>query len=133
MDFIEQHQAEDWANARHRPQAFERLWVMLPRSTHDMVLEVPDEPIIILDQGQLDFDVFLLCWIGKALGAPLTRRFGLERLTSRGQIVLAVRLANMSPPLRPLASQMQTAPQQVTGGTHGGRIRIGLRQHAAPS
>jgi hypothetical protein len=105
---------------------------MLLRSAHDMVLEVSDESIIDIDQGQIDVDVFLDRRIGKALGEPRTLRFGLERLPSRGQMVLAVRLANMGQPLRPLAHQVQTAPQQVAGGTHGGRICIGLRQHAAP-
>jgi hypothetical protein len=102
------------------------------RSGHDMGLEVPDEAIIVIDQGQIDCDVFLHRWIGKALGDPLTLHFGLERLTSGGPIVLAVRLANMGQPLCSLAHQMQTALSQVAGGTHGGRIRIGLRQHAAP-
>jgi hypothetical protein len=132
MDVVEPHQAEDRANARHRPQAFERLWVMRLRRGHEMVFEVPDESIIVVDQGQIDCDVFLHRWIGKALGNCLTRHFGRERLASRRHIGLAVRLPNMGQPLRSLAHQMQAAPQQVAGGTHRGRIRRGLRQHAAP-
>jgi hypothetical protein len=80
MDFIEPHQASDRANAWHRPQPFERLWVMLLPSSHDLVLEVPDESIIVIDQSQIDVDVFLHRWIDKALGDPLTLCFGLERL-----------------------------------------------------
>jgi hypothetical protein len=43
-----------------------------------MVLEVPDGSIVVLDQGQIDVDVFLHGGIGKALGDPLTLRFGFE-------------------------------------------------------
>jgi hypothetical protein len=52
---------------------------------------------------------------------------------SRGPMVLAVRLAHRGQPLRPLAYEMQTAPQPIARGTPGSGIRRGLGQHAAPS
>jgi hypothetical protein len=66
MAFIEQHQASDRTNAWHRWPSLQRLWIMRPRGGHDMPLEIPDEPIVIVDQGQIDVDVFLHRGIGKA-------------------------------------------------------------------
>jgi len=100
-------------------------------SGHELVLEVPDESIIVVDQGQIDYDGCLHRRIGNTWGDLLTLHLGRERLTSRGPMVMAVRLANMGQPLRALAYQMQATPQQVTGGTHRGRLRRGLQQHAA--
>jgi hypothetical protein len=68
---------------------------MLLRRGHDLGLEVPDDSIVVIDQGQIDVEGFLHCGIGKPLGDPRTLHVGFERLPERGQMVLAVRLANM--------------------------------------
>jgi hypothetical protein len=46
MDVVEQHQASDRANARHRRQPPKRFGVMRLRRGHDLGLAVLDESII---------------------------------------------------------------------------------------
>jgi hypothetical protein len=94
---------------------------MLVRGGHDMAFKVPDQPIIVVDQGQIDCDVLLHGWIGNAWGNPLTLRFGLEWVASRGHMALTVRLTNMGQRLCPLAHQTQAAPQPERSGITGGR------------
>ena len=68
MDFIEQHEAEDLADARHRLQQIQGVGVMVLGGFDDAEFDVTQQRIVVGDEGEIDFNAFLHRWICKALG-----------------------------------------------------------------
>jgi hypothetical protein len=95
MDFVEPHEAEDFANTGHRLQEVEGLGIVLLGGFKDVELQVTEELIIIGDQGKVDLDVLLDRQIGKAVSDPLTIGLVGDVLADVGQIVLRVGILHM--------------------------------------
>src|SRR5882672_212990 len=68
VNFIEEYEAEDLADARHRLEQIQGLGVMVLGGFDDGEFDVTQEFIIVGDEREIDFDTFLHRWIGEALG-----------------------------------------------------------------
>jgi len=71
MDVIEQHEAEDCANARHGLHQVQGVGVVLLGACDDGETQITEQLIIIGDQGQVDLDILVHSGIVKALGDAL--------------------------------------------------------------
>ena len=57
MDCVEQHEAEDFANTGHGLEQREGMGIVLLGGLQDRELQVPEQRILIGDQGQVDREV----------------------------------------------------------------------------
>jgi hypothetical protein len=130
MNLVEQHEAEDLADAGHRLQQIQGLGVMMLGGFHDGQFKVTQQLIVVGDKGEIDFDAFLHSRIGKAFGDPVAVGFLGDLFANGGQIVLAVGILYVGQEFPAFACQVHAAPEQVTGGAHLGGVDIGLREHA---
>jgi hypothetical protein len=49
-----------------------------------------------------------------------------------GKVILASGVLDMSEEFGPLSHEVVSSPEEISGGTHPGRIDIGLREHSSP-
>jgi hypothetical protein len=131
MDFIEQHEAEDVANARDGLQQVEGIGIMLLGGFEDREFEVLEQGILIGDQVQIDRDGFLHGRRIKALGDPVAVGCVGDVLADLGEVILAVGIVPVGSQLCAFAHQMRPPPQEVTGGAPLRWRHIGLWEHAA--
>lgn len=54
------------ADAGYGAQPVEGLHVVLLGMAHDVELEVADEPVVVIDQQQIDLDALLHAWLREA-------------------------------------------------------------------
>jgi hypothetical protein len=73
------------------------------------------------NQPQVDLEALVHRGIGQALGHALAVGFGGDVLAELGQVILAVGLLDMGEELRPLAPQVDAAPQEIAGRPQLGR------------
>jgi hypothetical protein len=96
----------------------------------DGEFQVGEELVVIGNQAQVDLDALLHSGISKTLGNAIAIGLVSDLLPNFGQVILAVGILDMSSELSAFAHQVDTASQQVAGGTHLSRIDIGLGEHA---
>jgi hypothetical protein len=94
--------------------------------------QVGEQVVIGIDQREVDLTTLLHGRRGKALGHALPVGFVGECFAELGEVILAVGLLDMSSQLCALAPQVHPSAEPVAGGTHRGRVGIGLWEHAAP-
>jgi hypothetical protein len=129
MDVVEPYEAEDFSNTGHRLQQVEGIGIVWLGGFKDVELPVTEELIIIGDQGQVDLDVLLDRQIGKAVSDALTSGLVGDFLPDFGQMVWRVGIVPMRSEFSACAHQVRAAPEQVTGGAHGGGVHIRVREH----
>ena len=95
MNLVEQHQTQNFANARNRLEPVEARRMMLLRRLEDRSLEVIEQPIIVGNQSKVDFDAFLHGGIREALGYPLTVGFIGNLFADLRQVIRAVGILDM--------------------------------------
>jgi hypothetical protein len=130
MDLIQQHEAEDFADPRHRLEQVEGLRIMRLGRFDDVSLQVAEERVIVADQREVHFHTLLDGRVGKPRSDAVAVRFVGNMLPKIEQIVLAVGLLDVGQQLCPFAYERHAPPQQVPGRTHRGGIDVGLRKHA---
>ena len=72
MDFIEQHEAQDFSNTGYGLQQVEGVGIVLLSRFEDIEFEVLEQLILVGDQSQIDFDGLLHGGIVKAFGHPVS-------------------------------------------------------------
>ena len=90
MDVIEQHEAEDRADARHRLQQRQGVGVMVRGGCDDAEFDVTQQRIVGGDEGEIDCNAFVHRWISTALGDPVAVGFRGDFFADGRQIVLIV-------------------------------------------
>ena len=109
MAFVEQHETEDFANARHGLQQVQGVGIVWLRGGADGEFQRPEQLIIIGDQGQVDRDGLWHSSLVKALGDTLAVGFGGAFLAHLGQVLLPIRILYMGQQVRALAHQVGAA------------------------
>ena len=95
VDVVEQHEAEDLANARHGLQQGQGMSVMVFGRLDEREFSVAQQLIVLRDQCQVDLDGLVGSRVGKALGDPLTVGLVGNFLAALGQVRLAVGILHM--------------------------------------
>jgi hypothetical protein len=131
MDFIEPHEAEDWANAGHRWQERQGSSVMVLSGLDTGAFQVGEQRVVVGDEGQVDFAGLLPRWVGNALSDAVSVRLVRDVLAALGQVVWASGMLHMGQQFSALAPQVGAATSEVAGRAHRGGIDLGLGEHAA--
>jgi hypothetical protein len=127
--FVEQDQAEDRANPGDGWQAVERLGSVLLRRVHDRQLEVCQPRVVVADQGHVTLEALWHRGSRTALGDAGPVGWVGDVLANLGEVVLALGVVDMGQEFCPLAPQRHATSHEVTGGTHGGGIDVGVWEH----
>jgi hypothetical protein len=69
-DFIEQDQAENLANFRYGLEAVEGVGLMWSGGLHYRQLQIAQQPVVIINQGQVDCDALLHGGVRKRSATP---------------------------------------------------------------
>ena len=131
VNFIEEHEAEDLADAGDRLQQIQGLGVMVLGGFDDSEFDVTPQIIIGGNEREIAFDALLHRWIGKTLRDPVAIRFLGDLFANGWQGILAVGILDMGEEFAAFAGQGHAAAQQIASGAHLGRIHLGLREHPA--
>ena len=129
MNLVEQHHAQNLADAGDRLEPVEGLCGLLLGRLHDPQFDIAESLVIAVNQGEVGFHTLLHCRIGKPCRNPLAVRCGGDLLPNLRQVVLPVGLLHVGQEFRPLTRQMQAAPEQITGRPPLRGIDIGLGAH----
>jgi hypothetical protein len=95
MHRIQEHETENLANARDGLEQVQGVGIMLFGRGDNGQFQVPQQLVIIVNQGEVDLDAFLDGGIGKPLGDPSAIRLVRDLFADLGQVVLAVGLLDM--------------------------------------
>jgi hypothetical protein len=128
VDFIEQHEAENLADARHGVEQIQGVGIMVLSGFDDGEFDVAQQRIVVRDEHQIDLDTFLHDRIGKARGNPVAVGFVGELFADGGQIILAVGILDMRQKLGPFVCQMYLLLSEwlfPVSAYHRGRLRRG--------
>jgi hypothetical protein len=131
MDLIEQHKAEDLADAGHRVQQIQGIGIMVLGGVDEGEFHVAQQFIVRPDERKIDVDAFVHRWIGTALGDPVSVGFVGDLFADGREMILAVGVLSMGEEFAACACQVHASPQQVADGAHLGRIARGLGEHPA--
>jgi hypothetical protein len=132
MHLVEQHPTHNLANAGDGLQPVERLRIRLLGCLDDRQLAIVQQPIVGVNEGQVDVDTLLHGGIRAPFRHAIPIRLVGEFLPDLGEVVLAVGMLDVGEKLGAFARQMQAPPEEVPGGTHRGGIDRRLGEHPAP-
>jgi len=131
MDVVEQHEAEDLAEAGHRWQQIQGMGVMVRGSFDDGEFDVTQQLIVVGDEREIHGNALVHRRIGQALGAPVAVALVGDFFADGREVLLAVGIVNMGSAFTTFASQVHASTQQIAGRAHLGRRDIGLWEHPA--
>jgi len=101
----------------------------LLRSSLEVELEGTEDGVVLLDQGKVDLDALAHVGVGERLGHALAVHL-VGDLRGRGiEVVLVMRVLDVSEQVRASADQVGAATEQITGGPHLGWVDVGLGEH----
>ncbi len=129
MDFIEEHETKDLADAGDRLEQIQGLGVVVLGRFDDGEFDVAKQRIVVADEGEIDFNAFLHGRIGKTFSDPVAIGFIGNLFTDRRQVILAVGILHVRQEFPAFACQVHASAQQITGCAHLGGVDIGLREH----
>jgi hypothetical protein len=132
MDCIEPYEAENRANARHGLSQVEGMGIVVLGGVEDIAFQIGEPRIIRGDACQVDRHGLLHGRLIKALGHPFAVGLVGTLFPDLGPVILAIGMLPRGQECRACAHQVGAAPEQVTGGTHLGRVDRGLREHTTP-
>jgi len=131
MDVVEQHEAEDLAEAGHRWQQIQGMGVMVRGSFDDGEFDVTQQLIVVGDEREIHGNALVHRRIGQALGAPVAVALVGDFFADGREVLLAVGIVNMGSAFTTFASQVHASTQQIAGRAHLGRRDIVLWEHPA--
>lgn len=131
VDCIEQYEAAELADTGHGVSQIQALRIVVLGGLQDGEFQSLEQLVIIGKERQVDCNGLGDCGIGTALGNTVTSGVVGDLFAKLGEVVLTVRILDMSQKRSALTHQVGAAPHEVTGGAPRGRIDLGLRQHAA--
>jgi len=133
VDLVEDREAEDLADAGDRLKEPERVGVVASSLADEGSLETFDERLVMLAEEEIGFDGGLDRDVVEGLREPVAPGGGFETLAlGLGDVVLVEGVLDVGEELGPLAPEEETAPEQVPGGAHAGRIDVGHGDRSAP-
>ena len=130
VDLVEEHQGQDLADPRHRAQPVIGVDVMHLGGLSQVQLQLPEQPIVVVDQCQVALDALAHRGIGEVVGQPDTVPVEGD-LAERRQQVLARRVLDVREELSALAGEVAASTQKVAGGPHFPRVHVRHGKHAA--
>ena len=110
MNFIEDRHRQDLANAWDRFEAMERIRVVALRIPHEGDLKVVDEPIVLVDECEVDLDALAHTRIGKMLADTVAVRGVGDPPLELREVVLGARVLDVRQELAALPDQMKPTP-----------------------
>jgi hypothetical protein len=128
---VEQHEAEELADAGPRVQQLEGRGVMGLRGVDDGAFDVAQQCIVGGDQRELNGDALWHRRIGTARGASGAVAVVGAFFAKSREGILAVGMVDMGQECAAWAGQGHAAAQEVVGRAHLGRRAIGRREHPA--
>lgn len=124
-DLVEQREAENLAHAADGSEAAEVVRIMDVGLAEDGALELRDEAVIVVDEGEIGVEVCPNGRIVEEFGQPFPVSRTGQTPVRPGPVVLGKGVLNMCEELGPFPSEVKTASQEVSGGAHEGRIDVG--------
>lgn len=104
------------AHARYRLQAVKRLGIIDFRRLFEIQLGFGNDPIVLLEQFEIEFNRAASAWLGKPLGDSLSIRFVAEVLGEQRQIVLHSHELNVAEGFGSSSHEKRSATQQIASG-----------------
>ena len=118
------------SDAWNRAEAEIRICVMHLGNEREFVFEMVEEFIVMLDEGDIEFNAFLYAGIGEAVGNAYFHPVAFPCDPSHiGKVILVIGVLDMGDELSPFSGEMTATPEQIPGGAHVGRIHIGHGHH----
>src|SRR5262245_60809909 len=95
--------------------ATSRVTNTLLRRLDDRQFHIAGQPIVMVNQGEVDFDALLYCGLKEPLSHTVPIVLGGQLLPDLGQIVLAIGLLDVREQPGAFARQRQAASEEVPG------------------
>jgi hypothetical protein len=130
MPLIQAHATEDLAKARARLEHVQRVAIMLLGHCDNGPRQGPQPLVILVDQGEVPLAAGWDRGSGTARGDPGAVGLVGERFADVGQGIRASGLLAGRQQRRPVAHEMPPTSEQVSRGSHGSGIDVGVGQHA---
>jgi hypothetical protein len=130
MHRIQQHQTQNRADAGDGWPPVKGVGIVLLRRLDDRQCNIAEQPIVVVNQGEVDLDTLLDCGIKAPLSHAVPIALVGQLLPHLGQVVLAVRLLDVGKEFGALTRQRQATSEEVPGRPHLRWINLGLRAHA---
>ena len=132
VDLIEKGEGQDLAHTGNGGQAKQAVGIMDFGLAANGVLQVPNESVVGLTEGQVGLNALSDDGIGEGTGqrgsvAPV----GQDLLRPR-QIVLVEGVLDVGEELATLPDKVGSASKEIPGGPHGCRIGVGLGEQTSP-
>lgn len=131
VDIVEEGEGEDLPDAGDGVKAEQGVGIVRPSLSEDTVLQIPNETIVGLTEGQVRLDALPNNGVREGAGNGRTLDLVDQRPLGPGQIVLVEGVLDVGHEFAPLSGEMQATAKQVPGGPHLGRVSIGLGQKAS--
>ena len=123
VDLVEDCQGEDLADAREGAEPVEGGGVVLTRVAGDVQLEVSDDPIVGVDEGEVGLDALADGGVGEGGGDAGAVGSIDEVAGGLGEVALVVGVLDVSEQLSALADEVESAAEQIASGAQFGRVR----------
>ena len=129
-DCIQEHQAQDFTDPRHRLPSGQRRGIVLFGRVDDGECHGVQEVVGVPDARQVHCETLLDRRIRQPLGDAIPMGLGRDGFPKAGQVVLAVRMLHVREECGPFAHERHATSEHVTGRPHGRGINLGLREQA---
>src|SRR3990172_1719307 len=131
VDLVEDRERQDLADTGDGAEAMEGVGIVTLGGADDVELERGDEPVVVVEQGEIDRDALAYGGVGEVIEESLAVGGIGDAFAPGLEIVLVERVLDVSEELAALADEVKAAAQEVPGGPHGLGVDVGLGQHAA--
>jgi hypothetical protein len=124
--FVQQHEAQDRADAGHGLQQIQGMGVLVFGRFEDGEFDIAQQLSVIGDERTSHFEALVHRWSGEALGDPVSVGLVGNVLADGREVILAGGLLDLGHECAAFAGQRPTSTQQGAGRTPLGWIDIGL-------
>ena len=130
MDFVEDGKAEDASYAWNGSYPEVGVAVMLFGDSRYFLLELRKDRVVEVEKVQVNLNALLDAFVRKELSDSLTLRFSADIVFNVREVVLISRVLDVSKKFSSLSGEIHSAPEQITGGAHPGRVDVGHGEHS---
>lgn len=128
VDLVEEGEGEDLPDAGDGVEAEQGVGIVRPSLSKNTVLQIPNETIVGLTEGQVSLDALSNDGVREGTGNRRALALVDQGSLGPGQIVLVEGVLDVGHELAPFAGEMQATAKQVPRGPHLGRVGVGLGQ-----
>ena len=129
VDFVEDGKAEDTSYSRNGSYPEVGVAVMLLGKGGYFLFEIRKDGVVEIEKIQVELDAFPDALIRKEVSDTLSLRFSADVIFNIRQVVLVRRILDMSQKFRSFAGEIHSAPEQIAGRAHFGRVDVGHWEH----